>query len=95
MYLDLLLVECILRVVELQLPLLILPGESVLLNLQLFHLEQDAARQPHRPVLLGPAHRSLTGARLLTSPGGWLAGWIKSDPLTSPGLCSGTIRRSL
>ena len=103
MYLNLLLVESILGVVQLQLPLLILPGEPVLLNLQLLHLVQDAARQPHRPVLLGPAHPPLPRARPPADqprrPAGWLAGWLAgwirerpSDLLLS--LSSSTIRRS-
>lgn len=48
-------------VVQLQLLLLVLPGQTLMMDLQLLHLLQDPTGQTHRPVLLSPAHLSLLG----------------------------------
>lgn len=59
LYLRSLFLEARMEVVQLQLFLLVLPGQSLLMDLQLLHLLQNPSRQPHRPVLLSPTHRSL------------------------------------
>lgn len=61
LYLQSLFFKASVDVVQLQLFLLVLSGQSLLMDLQLLHLLQDPSRQPHRPVLLSPAHLSLPG----------------------------------
>lgn len=48
-------------VVQLQLFLLVFPGQPFMMDLQLLHLLQDPSRQPYCPVLLSPAHFFLPG----------------------------------
>lgn len=61
LYLELVLMEGGLCVVQLQLLLLPLAAQALLLGLQLPHLLQDPARQARRPVICCPAHVARTG----------------------------------